>query len=134
MEVTLEEQENGAQILADAAIELPWVFRQPPRHNVMVTFSLWCGTEEYLLDDQPFPGTKGTVRPDRKKAVKEACLNLSCAHWVCLFCCSGHMVKREETSAKQKREPMIPSIASAAILTVQDSKIRSYFAENMNSG
>lgn len=68
MEVTLEEQENGAQILADAGIELPWVFRQPPRHKVMVTFSLWCGTEEYLLDDQPFPVQKELfARPEESR-------------------------------------------------------------------
>ena len=34
MEVRIEESETGAQLLADAQIELPYVFRQPPRHKV----------------------------------------------------------------------------------------------------
>lgn len=68
MDVTLEERENGPQIMADTAIELPWVFRQPPRHKVMVTFALWCGTEEYLLDDQPFPVQKELfARPEESR-------------------------------------------------------------------
>lgn len=55
MEVCIEEGEAGAQILADAKIELPYVFRQPPRHKVNITFALWCGMREWILDDQPFP-------------------------------------------------------------------------------
>lgn len=55
LEVRVEESENGPQILADAEIELPYVFRQPPRHKVTVTFALWCGVQEWILDDQPFP-------------------------------------------------------------------------------
>ncbi|MCD8019206.1 MAG: CDP-glycerol glycerophosphotransferase family protein [Clostridiales bacterium] len=55
MEVTVEEQEAGPQILADADVELAYVFRQPPRRKVTVTFALWCGTKEWILDDQPFP-------------------------------------------------------------------------------
>ena len=55
MEVRVEENEQGAQVLADADIELPYVFRQTPRHKVTVTFALWCGMQEYILDDQPFP-------------------------------------------------------------------------------
>lgn len=71
MDVTLEERENGLQIMADTAIELPWVFRQPPRHKVMVTFALWCGTEEYLLDDQPFPVQKELfARPEESRKRK----------------------------------------------------------------
>lgn len=55
MEVCIEDGEAGAQILADAKIELPYVFRQPPRHKVNITFALWCGMQEWILDDQPFP-------------------------------------------------------------------------------
>lgn len=55
MEVCIEDGEAGAQILADAKIELPYVFRQPPRHKVNITFALWCGMREWILDDQPFP-------------------------------------------------------------------------------
>lgn len=55
MEVRIEEGEAGAQILADAQIELPYVFRQTPRHKVAITFALWCGVREWILDDQPFP-------------------------------------------------------------------------------
>lgn len=55
LDVRVEESENGPQILADAEIELPYVFRQPPRHKVTVTFALWCGVQEWILDDQPFP-------------------------------------------------------------------------------
>ena len=55
MEVRVEESETGAQLLADAQIELPYVFRQPPRHKVAITFALWCGTREWTLNDQPFP-------------------------------------------------------------------------------
>ena len=55
MDVSVEENEQGAQVLADAEIELPYVFRQTPRHKVTVTFALWCGMREYILDDQPFP-------------------------------------------------------------------------------
>lgn len=55
LEVRLEDTELGTQILADAEIELPYVFYTPPRHKVNLIFSLWCGTEERILDDQPFP-------------------------------------------------------------------------------
>ncbi|MDD7114573.1 MAG: CDP-glycerol glycerophosphotransferase family protein [Lachnospiraceae bacterium] len=55
MEVRLEETELGTQILADADIELPYVFYTPPRHKVNLIFALWCGTQEQILNEQPFP-------------------------------------------------------------------------------
>lgn len=59
MEVTLAEDEEMELVLrADADILLPYVFYSPPRHKVSVTFALWCGTEEWILDDQPFPVQK----------------------------------------------------------------------------
>ncbi|MDO5146381.1 MAG: CDP-glycerol glycerophosphotransferase family protein [Eubacteriales bacterium] len=58
VEVRIEERETGPQIMADADILLPYVFRQAPRHRVNVTFALWCGTEEWVLDEQPFPVAK----------------------------------------------------------------------------
>lgn len=58
MQVTLEETEEGIDILADAEVELPWVFYCPPRRKVTLTFALWCGMEEIILDDQPFPMQK----------------------------------------------------------------------------
>lgn len=58
MEVVIEEGEVGDQIRADAEILLPYVFYSPPRHKVNVIFTLWCGTEEICLDDQPFPVQK----------------------------------------------------------------------------
>ena len=59
METVIEEDEElGAFVRADAEILLPWVFAQPPRHKVSVTFAVWCGMEEIILDDQPFPVQK----------------------------------------------------------------------------
>lgn len=58
MQVTLEETEEGTEIYADAEVELPWVFYSPPRRKVTLTFALWCGMEEIILDDQPFPMQK----------------------------------------------------------------------------
>ena len=55
MEVTIEETDIGPQIMADARVELPYVFLTPPRRKVNVTFAVWFGMEEMLLDDQPFP-------------------------------------------------------------------------------
>lgn len=68
MEVRIEEGETGPQILADADIELPYVFRQPPRHKVTIIFSLWCGMREWILDDQPFPVQKELFyRPEKNR-------------------------------------------------------------------
>ena len=58
MEVCIEDTDIGPQIRADAEIELPYVFMTPPRRRVTITFALWCGMEEILLDDQPFPVQK----------------------------------------------------------------------------
>lgn len=58
MAVSFENLENGKQVLADAEILLPYVFYSPPRRDVSVLFSLWCGTEEALLDTKPFPVKK----------------------------------------------------------------------------
>lgn len=55
MEVQIVEGETGPQIKADALVELPYVFVNPPRHKVNVTFSVWLGMEETMLKDQPFP-------------------------------------------------------------------------------
>ena len=58
MDVIIEDNELGEQIRADAEILLPYVFYSPPRHKVNVIFTLWAGTEEICLDDQPFPVQK----------------------------------------------------------------------------
>lgn len=58
MEVHIEETDIGPQIYADAMVELPYVFMTPPRRRVNVTFALWYGMEEIILDDQPFPVQK----------------------------------------------------------------------------
>ncbi len=58
MDVHIEETDIGPQIYADAVIELPYVFLTPPRRKVNVTFALWYGMEEIILDDQPFPVQK----------------------------------------------------------------------------
>ena len=58
MEVKVEETEVGPQIHADAQILLPYVFYNPPRHKVNIIFALWCGKEEIMLEDQPFPVQK----------------------------------------------------------------------------
>ena len=67
MEVRLEDTDLGTQIMADAEIELPYVFYTPPRHKVNLIFALWCGTEERILDDQPFPIQKEQfARPETR--------------------------------------------------------------------
>ena len=58
MDVIIEDSDIGPQILADATIALPYVFLTPPRRKVTVTFILWHGMEEVVLDDQPFPVNK----------------------------------------------------------------------------
>ena len=55
MEVEIVEGEAGPQIKADALVELPYVFANPPRHKVNVIYSVWLGLEETILKDQPFP-------------------------------------------------------------------------------
>ena len=55
METSIEESDIGTRIHADALIELPYVFMTPPRGKVNVTFCVWYGMEEIILDDQPFP-------------------------------------------------------------------------------
>ena len=55
MEVETVEEETGPQIKADALVELPYVFANPPRHKVNVIYAVWLGMEETILKDQPFP-------------------------------------------------------------------------------
>ena len=80
MDVRIEESESGPQIMADAEIELPYVFRQPPRHKVTVTFALWCGVKEWILDDQPFPVQRELfARPEqngRRNILKFGCCTI----------------------------------------------------------
>ena len=65
MDVTIEGTDIGPLVLADANIELPYVFLTPPRRQVTVTFALWLGMEEMILDDHPFPVHKEMFsRPD----------------------------------------------------------------------
>ena len=81
MEVRIEDGEAGAQILADAQIELPYVFRQSPRHKVTVTFVLWCGVQKWILDDQPFPVQKELfARPEqtgKRNILKFGCCTIA---------------------------------------------------------
>lgn len=80
MDVRIEDSESGPQIMADAEIELPYVFRQPPRHKVTVTFALWCGVKEWILDDQPFPVRRELfARPEqngRRNILKFGCCTI----------------------------------------------------------
>lgn len=80
MDVRIEDSESGPQIMADAEIELPYVFRQPPRHKVTVTFALWCGVKEWILDDQPFPVQRELfARPEqngRRNILKFGCCTI----------------------------------------------------------
>lgn len=55
MEVEIVAGETGPQIKADALVELPYVFANPPRHKVNVIYAVWLGMEETILRDQPFP-------------------------------------------------------------------------------
>ena len=71
MDTVIEDQETGPQIMADAEIELPYVFLNMPRRRVTVTFSLWCGLEEYLLDDQPFPVNRDLFLSEEKERKKK---------------------------------------------------------------
>ena len=70
MDVRIEESESGPQIMADAEIELPYVFRQPPRHKVTVTFALWCGVKEWILDDSR-SRCGGSFSPARNRTEEE---------------------------------------------------------------
>ncbi len=58
MNVRTEETREGWEILGDAEIELPYVFYSPPKYQVNITFALWCGLEEIVLKEQPFPVNK----------------------------------------------------------------------------
>lgn len=58
MDVVIEGTDIGPQVIADADIELPYVFLTPPRRKVTVTFALWIGMEEIILNEQPFPVQK----------------------------------------------------------------------------
>ncbi|MEE1228198.1 MAG: CDP-glycerol glycerophosphotransferase family protein, partial [Lachnospiraceae bacterium] len=58
MNVIVEEGEEGWEIRGDADVELPYVFYAPPKYQVNITFALWCGMQEMILDDQPFPVEK----------------------------------------------------------------------------
>lgn len=58
MNVIVEEGEEGWEIRGDADVELPYVFYAPPKYQVNITFALWCGMQEIILDDQPFPVEK----------------------------------------------------------------------------
>ena len=59
MEVELDREVGRDEMhdvfLATAKIRLPYVFRVPPKHDVTLTYSLWYGAEEHMLEDQPFP-------------------------------------------------------------------------------
>lgn len=55
MDVSYEEGEDNVQVIGVAVIDLPFVFYNVPRRQVEVTFSLWCGTEEIILDSQSVP-------------------------------------------------------------------------------
>ncbi len=71
MEVEIVEGETGPQIKADALVELPYVFANPPRHKVNVIYAVWLGMEETILSDQPFPIQKDLFErydPKRSKS------------------------------------------------------------------
>ncbi len=55
MDVSCGKTDNHTQIIGVAVIDLPFVFYTSPRRSVEVTFSLWYGTEEIILDSQPVP-------------------------------------------------------------------------------
>ncbi len=67
MEAYLEEEDTGTYVHADADIELPYVFMNTPRHKVNVTYAVWLGMEEVILDDQPFPVQKELFERNDKK-------------------------------------------------------------------
>lgn len=65
MEVNCEELEDSVQVIGVAVIDLPYVFYNTPRRQVEVTFSLWYGTEETILDSQQVSLDKELfVRPE----------------------------------------------------------------------
>ena len=104
LEVRVEESENGPQILADAEIELPYVFRQPPRHKVTVTFALWCGVQEWILDDQPFPVQRELfARPEQtsKRNLSSAAVRSGC-----LFSLPAHGSGKIKISLKPSKKQM----------------------------
>ncbi len=68
MEVHLGEEDTGSYVYADADIELPYVFMYTPRHKVNVTFAVWLGMEEVILDNQPFPVQKELFERSDKKS------------------------------------------------------------------
>ncbi|MBR0382002.1 MAG: CDP-glycerol glycerophosphotransferase family protein [Eubacterium sp.] len=76
MEVSIEMGDMERQVRAEAVIELPYVFYAPVKKDVAVTFALWCGTEEILLNQENFPvrreqfaGADVTVRKSRSRFV-----------------------------------------------------------------
>ena len=58
MKVEILEEDMDRLFTATAKIRLPYVFRVPPKHDVTLTWIFWAGSEEVVLDDQPFPVNK----------------------------------------------------------------------------
>lgn len=58
MTVEVIEEDMDRLFVATAKVRLPFVFRVPPKHNVTLTWRFWIGTDEIVLDDQPFPVNK----------------------------------------------------------------------------
>ena len=71
MEVTCDYEKNLTRLIGILSVELPYVFFRNPTKEVFLTFSLWYGPQEYVLNAEPYKIDADKLYREEAKQVKD---------------------------------------------------------------